>query len=83
MNDFVAEHAVADVDLAGRGSRQPNHFVLDDGGFADPRLRVSGVCRKPCSQAKRGDTKNAVTPVHFITDRLSRHRTGSRALTML
>jgi hypothetical protein len=30
---------------------------------------VSGICRKPCSQAKRGDGKNTVTPIHFITDR--------------
>jgi hypothetical protein len=44
---------------------------------------VSGICHKPCRQAKCGDRENAVTQVHFNTDRLSRHRTGSRTHPML
>jgi hypothetical protein len=68
-HDFVAQHAVADVDLAGRRSHDADDFILDDGRFANARLRVRGACREPRCQTKRGDIKNAVTPVHFMTDR--------------
>jgi hypothetical protein len=36
---LVAQHIVADIDLAGRRSLDPNDFVFDDGGFADALLR--------------------------------------------
>jgi hypothetical protein len=81
-HDFVAEHAVADIDLAGRRSHDAHDFILDDGRFADARLRMNGGRCKRCQYAKRGNIEN-VTPIHFITDRLSRHRTGSRACAML
>jgi hypothetical protein len=57
-------------------------LILDDGRFADARLRISGACRKRCGQAKRGEIENAVTQIHLNTDRLSRHRTGTQALAM-
>jgi hypothetical protein len=69
--------------VAGRRSRYADDFILDDGGFADPRLGAGRACGKPRSQAKRGDAKNAVTAIHFIPIDLSRHRSGPRALTML
>jgi hypothetical protein len=69
MHDFVAQHSVADIDRAGCRSSDADDFILDDDRFADARLRVSGACRKPCGQAKCGDSKNAVTPIHFNTDR--------------
>jgi hypothetical protein len=31
---------------------------------------VSGICRKSCRQAKRGDMENAETKIHFITSLL-------------
>ena len=37
---FVADQSVADIDLDGRRSGNAEHFILDDGGFADARLRV-------------------------------------------
>jgi hypothetical protein len=55
--------------VARRRSRYADDFILDDGGFADPRLGAGRACGKPRSRAKRGDAKNAVAPIHFITDR--------------
>jgi hypothetical protein len=69
VHDFVAQHSVADIDRAGRRSRDANDLILDDDRFADARLRMSGICCKPCGRAKGGDSKNAVTPIHFNTDR--------------
>ena len=37
---FVAQQSIADIDLAGRRSGNAEDFILDDGGFADARLRV-------------------------------------------
>jgi hypothetical protein len=65
--DFVAQQAVADIDLAGRRSRHADDFILDHGRFADARLRASRACRKP-RQAQRGNAENAVTPIHFNAD---------------
>jgi hypothetical protein len=76
-HDLVTNDAIADIDLAGRRSRDANDFILDDGGLPDARLRVNGICRQRCRYAERGEIENAVTQIHFITDRLSRHRTGS------
>ena len=39
---LVAQHAVADIDLGGRRSGNADHFILDDGRFADARLRLRG-----------------------------------------
>jgi hypothetical protein len=68
-HDFVAVDAVADIDPAGRRSRDADDFILDDSRFADAPLRISGACSKPRRQAKCGDTDYAVTQIHFITDR--------------
>jgi len=46
-----------------------DELILDDHRFADARLRVSGIDCKPCSPAGQGERNNAVTPIHFITDR--------------
>ena len=59
----------ADIDLAGRRRQDADDLILDDGRFADARLRLSGPCSDSCGKKKRGDRENAVTPVHSITDR--------------
>jgi len=84
-HDLVAQHVVADLDLAGRRRGDADHLVLDDGGFSDARLRASGACRKACGKSKHGNTKAAVTPVHFSTDRLMppSYRTGPRAMLQI
>ena len=68
-HDLIAQDAVADVDLAGRRSHDADDLILDYRRFTDARLSMSGSGREPRSQAKRGDKKNAVTPVHCTTDR--------------
>ena len=45
-HDFIAQQSIADIDLAGGGPRDADHFILDDGGFADARLRLNGTCRQ-------------------------------------
>ena len=66
-NNFVTDQSIANLDLAGRRSGNAEHFVLDDGGFADAGLRVDRTCRQ---EANCKQKKKAVTKIHFIADRL-------------
>ena len=42
-HDFIAQHAVTDVDLTDHRSGDADHLTLDDDRFTDARLRVSGA----------------------------------------
>ena len=53
-HDFVAHHAVADVDLAGRRSRHAANLILDHGRLADARLRDCRSRSKGSEQANAG-----------------------------
>ena len=67
---FVAHQSVADIDLGGRRSGNAEHFILDDGGFADARLRVrSGLAASDRPIAEAASKKKAVTQIHFKADR--------------
>jgi len=81
-NDFVAKQSVADIDPAGRRSLNAEHFILDDGRFADARLGRERTCRQHCDCTKHKNKKRVVTRFHFKADRLSRYRTGSRTQMM-
>jgi hypothetical protein len=68
-HDFIAQDAVTDIDRISRRSGDADDLILDDDRFTDARLRVSRTCSTPCKEAKRGERKNAVTQIHFMTDR--------------
>jgi hypothetical protein len=48
-HDFIAQHAVADIDPAGRRSHDADDYILDDGRFADARLRGNGASASPAA----------------------------------
>ena len=45
---FVTDQSIADLDLGGRRSGNAEHFILDDGRFANARLRVCGSGQRRC-----------------------------------
>ena len=77
---FVAQHASPTLIWLVADAGDADHFVLDDGGFADARLAPAAepaVRHAQIAQAqKRKESSDANS---FQTDRLSRNRTGSRA----
>ena len=84
---FVTDQSIADLDLGGRRSGNAEHFILDDGRFADTRLRIAREqpTQLPGQQlpsqlqiANQSSYRNSFSkPID-----LSRHRTGSRAHAM-
>jgi hypothetical protein len=81
LHRLIAQHAVADVDLARRCS--VDDLVLDEGRFADARLRVRARCRNESGSKKRKRKEYAATQIHFTNRSTVHHRTGSRAYAML
>ena len=59
---LVAQQAVADIDLARSGSRDAQHFVLNDGSFAD-----TGGCLR--MRARRGQATNRTNANATATQR--------------
>ncbi len=43
---FVTDQSIADINLGGRRSGNAEYFILDDGRFADPRLRIRGSSQR-------------------------------------
>ena len=82
-HDFVADQSVADIDLAGRRSGNAEHFILDDGGFADAGLRVE-LDPPSAPQQVQLQIEKENSYAKFISKPidLSRHRTGSRTHAM-
>jgi len=69
VNNFVTDQSVADLDLAGRRSGNAEHFVLDDGSFADAGLCAGRTSHQRSNKPNCKQREQALTRIHFITDR--------------
>ena len=67
--DRLRAKRTVDEEVGDPAIGNADDLILDHDRFADARLRVSGIDCKPCSPAGQGERNNAVTPIHFITDR--------------
>jgi len=63
--------------LRARLRPDANDFILDDDGFADPRLRMNGACGKYRHNEGRAEIENATTQIHFSTDLFVRYHNAS------
>ena len=72
---FIAQHTVADTDLAGRLRRDAEDFFLDDDRLADARRRLGLGMRhrdgggQKNNGANKRTRENVMTQLHFTTDR--------------
>jgi len=66
VHGFVAQHAVADIDLAASRSRDTDDFILDHGRLADAGLRPAGLARAPpTGPARRDGERRDANSFHY------------------
>jgi len=77
-HDFVAEHAVTDIDLAARRSHDADDFIFDDGRFGDAGLRVRGACGKNQLRrtARKYEERKNAKLISNTARSIYSHRTG-------